>query len=514
MSRRLGAAGAGVALSAIPGTAVGHAFGETFQLPVPLWLYLAGAATAVAVSLVVSAVVVRVPRAVPDYRSWPVPDLPARVASAALAVLGMALWYGAIAAGVVIGGITPLPAVLFWIGIWVGLPIISVVIGYPWPSLSPFRTTHTILERGVRLIGIQRLDAGLAYPSGLGRWPAVALLGAMVWAELILPGRDQPGAVATILAGYTLLTLAGMVTFGPVAWLRNAELFEVLLGWFGRVGPLGRRTTVAAVCKGCTEGCNPARCVDCPECAVAAEPGERRSELRAWFTGLTEVERGSWSDAAFIVLALAAVSFDGLSETAAWGSVLGAILPPVLAVMGPTLGAYLLVQTIGLVGLFGAFMLAFGIGVWATRRLGDPGRRRPLPTVGGTYASTLLPIAGGYLLAHYLTLLLQGVIWLPTLLTDPTSSVAPDMSWIPISAVWYLSVGAIVLGHVAAVVLAHRIALKEAPPGRAVAAGVPLVALMVGYTVLSLWIIAQPIVLEPGVVPAASLPADGATPVR
>jgi len=77
-----------------------------------------------------------------------------------------------------------------------------------------------------------------------------------------------------------------------------------------------------------------------------------------------------------------------------------------------------------------------------------------------------------------------------------------------------LSVGAIVLGHVAAVVLAHRIALKEAPPGRAVAAGVPLVALMVGYTVLSLWIIAQPIVLEPGVVPAASLPADGATPVR
>jgi hypothetical protein len=50
------------------------------------------------------------------------------------------------------------------------------------------------------------------------------------------------------------------------------------------------------------------------------------------------------------------------------------------------------------------------------------------------------------------------------------------------------------------VVLAHRLALRDAP-ARPVVAGLPLVALMVSYTVLSLWIIAAPITVEPGTAP-------------
>jgi hypothetical protein len=76
------------------------------------------------------------------------------------------------------------------------------------------------------------------------------------------------------------------------------------------------------------------------------------------------------------------------------------------------------------------------------------------------------------------------------------ASVAPSVDWIPIQLVWYLSVGAIVLGHVVAVVLAHRLALRHTP-ARPILAGLPLVLLMIGYTVLSLWIIAQPITIEP-----------------
>ena len=37
-------------------------------------------------------------------------------------------------------------------------------------------------------------------------------------------------------------------------------------------------------------------------------------------------------------------------------------------------------------------------------------------------------------------------------------------------------------------------------------AGLPMVALMIGYTVLSLWIIAAPFVVEPGTPPLALLP--------
>jgi hypothetical protein len=84
-------------------------------------------------------------------------------------------------------------------------------------------------------------------------------------------------------------------------------------------------------------------------------------------------------------------------------------------------------------------------------------------------------------------------------------SVAPQLDAIPVAAIWYLSVAAIVGGHIAAVVLSHRLAVADAP-ARASLAGLPLVAVMVGYTVLSLWIIASPIVVEPGAVPAAITP--------
>jgi hypothetical protein len=291
-----------------------------------------------------------------------------------------------------------------------------------------------------------------------------------------------------------------MLLFGRVAWLRNAELFEVLLGWFGRIGPLGRRVAQPTACAGCTEACDPARCIDCPECATAAEPGERRVELRPWFAGLTEVRGSGWSDAAFIVLALAGVTYDGLQGTGFWGS----LMQPIYAAALPAFGALntvIIVPTGGLLAVWLAFLTAFGVAALLTRSLHDPARRpAPLGSMAGSYAATLLPIAGGYLIAHYLTELVQVAVWLPTLLADPLANVAPALDWIPVSAVWYLSVGAIVIGHIVAVVLAHRIALRDSPL-RPVLAGLPLVMLMVGYTVLSLWIIAAPITIDPDEVP-------------
>ena len=507
MSRRwVAAAGllAAVLLAFAPSPAVAHALGGVFTLPVPLGLYLAAAAATVAVSFLVAVLLVRPagPRA--TYPTRPVSATLAERSLLVLQVLGLAWWFGTILLGLVVDPISPLPAVLFWIGIWVGLPIISVLLGNPWPALSPFRTVFNGLERLARLIGFTRLDAGLRYPAALGRWPATILLVAAVWAELILPDRTAPTTIAVLLGGYTVVTLLGMALFGRIAWLRNAELFEVLLGWFGRVGPIGRRVVEPQTCEGCGEGCDPGSCIDCPECAVAADPGERRPELRPWFAGMTEVGNAGWSDAAFILLLLSAVTYDGLQETAPFGSAMNALFPALLPIIG-ALNTVLVVQTILLMGLWLGFLGIFILASAITLRMHDADRQPPpLGSVVGAYAATLLPIAGGYLIAHYLTLLIQGAVWIPTLVGDPLSTVAPPLDWMPISAVWYLSVGAIVLGHVAAVVLAHRLALRDSAR-RPILAGLPLVVLMIAYTVLSLWIIAQPITLEPGTSPAAVL---------
>lgn len=500
---RLAAAFAAAVLATLVGGApvAAHAIGGTFQLPVPLWLYLAAAAIAVTASFVVTALVTRRAGDEMRYPALALPAGPAAVIRTLLRVIGVAWWYGAIAVGFLVGDISPLPAVLLWIGIWVGLPIVAALLGNPWPSLSPFRATFGALEWAGRRAGLQRLDAGLPYPAGLSRWPAVLLLGTGIWAELVLPGSEVAGTVAWLMLAYTAFTLAGMLLFGQIAWLRNAELFEVELGWFGRVGPIGRRSVDRELCDGCGEGCDPARCVDCPECATAADDPERRPELRPWLVGLVEVRRAGWSDAAFIVLALAGVSYDGMRETAFGAALLNALLPPVQGLFGTTGTTFLVVDTLALILVVVAFVLAFALIVVVTHRLGDPAVRRPIGAVAGVYAATLLPIAAGYLIAHYLTLVIQGAVWLPSLVADPLMSLAPELDWIPTGLVWYLSVAAIVIGHVAAIVLAHRHALRDAP-ARAVVSGLPMVGLMIGYTILSLWIIAQPIVVEPGMAAA------------
>jgi hypothetical protein len=494
---RLGAALAvAVLLALTPWPALAHALGSSFPLPVPLWLYLVGSAVAVGASFVVAVVVVKPPTDPPRYPTRPVRPGVARVGGISLRLLGLVWWYGAIVAGFVIGGITYIPAVLFWIGIWVGVPMAAALLGNPWPSLSPFRTTYDAIDAIVRWVGGgRRLDLGIRIPN-LGRSPAVAILFVFLVLELIWPDRLNPVSLAAVLLVYTVLTMVGMVVFGSVTWLRSFEVFEILNGWFGRVGPAGRRTVDVDLCAGCTDDCRREHCVDCAECMAARDGGDQVVDLRWWITGLTERTAGGWWDAAFILLALAGVTFDGLQETAIGAQVLSALFTPLSILFGPLAASYLS-PTLMLAGTFGLFMAAFAAAVWLTRQVAgsSEGHERELGRLTGMYGPTLLPIAAGYLIAHYLTLVIQGIVWLPMLIVDP-NALAPVIDWIPTAFIWYLSVGAIVGGHIAAVVLAHRLALG-AQRSRPILAGLPLVVLMIGYTILSLWIIAQPIVIEP-----------------
>jgi len=124
--------------------------------------------------------------------------------------------------------------------------------------------------------------------------------------------------------------------------------------------------------------------------------------------------------------------------------------------------------------------------------------------VAGSFAFTLVPISIGYQVAHYSPfLLLQGQALIP-LSSDPfgfgwdlwgTRAYQLNIGLATAKAAWFIGVGAIVLGHILAVFLAHLLALRLAgEPARALRSQYPLVALMVFYTVLSLWIISQPIV--------------------
>jgi hypothetical protein len=118
---------------------------------------------------------------------------------------------------------------------------------------------------------------------------------------------------------------------------------------------------------------------------------------------------------------------------------------------------------------------------------------------------TLVPIAIAYHVAHYLSFLAMAGQYLIPLASDPfgwgwnlfgTRNYFVRIGIVDARAVWYISTGAIVIGHIAAVYLAHRVALKLYSDRHiALRSQWPMLALMVCYTMTSLWIIAQPIVV-------------------
>jgi ABC-type tungstate transport system substrate-binding protein len=120
------------------------------------------------------------------------------------------------------------------------------------------------------------------------------------------------------------------------------------------------------------------------------------------------------------------------------------------------------------------------------------------------FVLSLIPIAVAYHLAHYLSfLLLAGQLIIP-LASDPfgfgwdllgTARYRLNIGIINTRSVWVTAVVAIVVGHIIAVYLAHVMALRVFKENRlALRSQYPMLVLMVGYTIVGLWILAQPIV--------------------
>jgi hypothetical protein len=146
--------------------------------------------------------------------------------------------------------------------------------------------------------------------------------------------------------------------------------------------------------------------------------------------------------------------------------------------------------------------------------------------IARSFAFTLVPIAIGYHVAHYFTfLLIQGQYIIP-LVSDPfgfgwnlfgTAGYRVDIAIVDARFAWWTAVTAILIGHIAAVYLAHVKAMQVLDTRRlALRSQVPLTALMVVYTFVSLSILAEPIVERraPAQAVAAEItvPEDAALP--
>jgi hypothetical protein len=464
----------GVGLLARP--ALAHQFATRFDVPIPLpWLFAGAGATVAATALLLA-----VGGSVPDGRRrlGTVPAVVARPLAVFarvtfLVAFGAVLWIGATG--------TPTPganfATLFVWPVWLkGVALLSILAGSPWRALSPWRTVYDALcsleGEPIRL---------REYPTRLGTWPAlVGFLLLVGIAENLTRLPSLPAGTAVLVAGYALVMLLGGLAVGP-AWFDRADPLAVFYRLLGRAAPL--------------------------------------SVTRESDGAATVVARVPWRDcrrpvadrttAALVVAAVYTVSFDGFAESPAYAS-LHVGVQDALAV-GPSVSV--LLYLLGFAGFLLCFWLVVRAVAWAgrsdeRRQAGVAGNGGVSDSLGLALAPTLLPIAAGYEVAHSYGYSLTFLGRLPV----AVGWEAVDLvGWLPIWAFWASQVALIVLGHVVAVVAAHVVVQRlvgepvsvggetasdhdEAGPARGtLRSHAPLTALMVGYTVLSLWIVSQPL---------------------
>jgi hypothetical protein len=501
--RRLAWGGAILATLA-PGVAAAHGFGQRYDLPVPLWLWATAAAAAVALSFAIIGVFVKASPGVEGYGRLNLLRVPAgrfladrRIRFAAsLVSVGL---LGLVLAACFFGDQSPtrnLAPTFIWVAWWVGLAYLSALVGNLWAVINPW---SALFAWGETRLGWRPLR--LRYPAQLGVWPAVGLFLAFAWIELIYTGRSIPARLGHLILAYSALTWAGMAFFGRRTWLRHADPFATAFAVLARFAPTEVRVTDREACRRCGVACatRDGACLDCGACFDRAAPARRAWNLRAFGAGLLNTGDVSPSMVAFVLALLSTVTFDGFTATPAWASLEGRLYAALEALGDARL------TFIGTLGLI-AFPLLFGLvyvgfARWMAWMGGD---QLSTGTVARLFVLSLVPIAIAYHLAHYFTyLLIQGQL-LIRLASDPlgfgwdlfgTARYRPDIGIVGARAVWYTAVVAIVVGHVIAVYVAHVVALREYRDRRAaLRSQLPMLVLMVGYTVVSLWIIAQPIV--------------------
>jgi hypothetical protein len=436
-----------------------HAFGARYDLPAPLWLFLLGAGAVVFVSFLL---VLQRPVAQQRPSGIDVPEPPRGPAWPQR----IALVVGLLLAAAGVFGSQSIPdnilPTAFWLVLWIAVPISIAIAGNYWPYVSP-------LNLIARLAGPR---ASRHYPERWGFWPAAALFFLFACGELIFNVvATTPINTALIMLGYAVLTAIMAAIFGAETWLLRGEVFSVLFATWGRLGWFR-----------------------------FGAPGRR-----GFFGGLERPFTGSVSRLTFVLLLLVSVSFDGLLATPVWKSFASSLPEALRQTRGEFAWGYALLELAVFIGLVGLIWAVFGTFAAAVRAAGHLDARL-IDVVAGLVPS-LVPIAFGYLVAHNFDYLAINGQLLIHQISDPlgtgqfnlfgTADYEPNINLIPNSFVWYFQILLIIAVHVVAVVLAHgylgRTARSQKQGQRA---EWPWIAAMVGYTMSSLWLLAQPIVQE------------------
>ncbi len=468
----------------LPLAAQAHSFGQVYNLPVPIWMYLYGAAGALLVSFLIVGYFVNDTSVSSNFRAkildrtafWRSVDAPSvRGTLRTISVLGLLL---TIATGLFgkNNAYSNFNMTFFWIIFVLGFTYFTALIGDLYAAINPWLTIIEWIER--RKPGV--FAGKREYPARWFYYPALILYMAFIWIELF--GRTRPLSLALILCGYSALTFGAAWWFGREKWFRYGEFLAVFFRLVAKMSPF--QFTVVE--------------------------GRRVLRLRQPFMGLVEDQAEHLSLLLFVLFMLSSTAFDGIKDTVLWVSifwkyVFQALLPyfggNMITVYPYFQKAYQVWQTLALAGsayLYLGLYLSF---IWGTKKLTHSDKS--LTELGLYFAFSLIPIAFVYNITHYYTLIATQGSQIVRLVSDPFGAgwdIFATKRWLtaPVTldagVVWHTQVWLILFGHIVSVYLAHVEALKVFPNQRqATLSQLPMLLLMVAFTTIGLWILSQPI---------------------
>ncbi|WP_406831772.1 hypothetical protein ABEG17_02850 [Pedococcus sp. KACC 23699] len=421
-----------------------HGVGSREDLPLPFHLLLIGAGLALVVSFIALGALWKQPRLrgsdgrlLPITVSLALDSAPVRGLFVALSLIITgwtlaALFFGKDDAN------NPVPSVVY-VWLWVGLAFGSMVFGGFWRLVNPIRW----LRRGLLALGRIEEDFSLS-EYRLGYWPAAAGLLAFTWLELVAPDNAELLTLWVAILGYIVVGLVLSLLYGP-AYLRTGDPFTAWSSLYGTLSPLGRRDDGRWVLRTPLHG----------PLQLPARPG---------LLAVTSVMLGS-------------TAYDGFSGETRWYSFVQSSAVPAQVWDTAALVSFCLVVA---ASLYAAASLSAHLAGVSVRG------------VATSFASSLIPIAAGYLIAHYWSLWVwEGTNGLAKV-SDPlgtgadllgTAGLTPPAALIAPGFVAGVQVVSIITGHVLGVVLAHERAISLFPRRAAVVGQLPLLAVMVVYTV-------------------------------
>lgn len=437
------------------------------DLPLPKWLFGWAASAVLVISFVALALLWPKPR-LQQAKERVVARLPRIVEPVCglAGILGFAALVYAGLAGRQSAAVNILPTAVY-IAFWVGVPFLTLIFGDVFRAFNPWRAAGRGFGWLIWRVAPNARSVQYAYPERLGYWPAAVGILGFATLELVVTDREEPRLLAILALCYASIQLTGMAVYGSRRWCERADAFGVYFSLFSTLSPVrlsSRAVRRRAVLSG-TSNVRPA----------------------AGLVGLVSVMIGS-------------TSFDGLTQSSLWTSAVADAQGWLVDRGFSASGATELCSLAGLLAMMGVVAGLYLLGCRGIRSAVRSSSGESTASVAARFAPTLIPIALAYVVAHYFGLLSYQGQALAYLVSDPlgdggdlfgTARRTIDYGWISSTGIWYVQVIALVAGHAAGLVLAHDRALALYPGRLAVRSQYWMLAVMVSFTSLALWLLSN-----------------------